>query len=147
MPSHFQRIKMSSTSVSIGLQNIPYFWPVVYMNDIHKVSANHKFILYADDTTLTSPLCAFTHGGNDDISLVEALINLELCKISDRLAVNKCSLNVQKTKFMIFHNYQRVISVNEIPNLIICETNIEKVTTCNLLGITINEYIDWSAHT
>ena len=117
------------------------------MNDIHKVSANLKFILYADDTTITSPLCSFTHGGNDDISLIEALINLELCKISDWLAVNKLSLNVQKTKFMIFHNYQRVISANEIPNLIICETNIERVTTFNFLGITINEYINWNAHT
>ena len=117
------------------------------MNDIHKVIANLKFILYADDTTITSPLCSFTHGGNDDISLVEALINLELCKIADWLAINKLSLNVQKTKFMIFHNYQKVISANEIPKLIICETNIERVTTFNFMGITINEYINWSAHT
>ena len=79
---------------------------IIYMNDIHKVSANLKFILYADDTTITSPLCSFIHGGNGDISLVETLINLELCKISDWLAVNKLSLNVQKTKFMVFHNYQ-----------------------------------------
>ena len=98
------------------------------MNDIHKVSANLKFILYADDTTITSPLCSFTRGGNDDIGLVTALINLELRKISDWLAVNKLSLNVQKTKFMIFHNYQKVISANEIPDLIICETKIERVT-------------------
>ena len=120
---------------------------IIYMNDIHKVSANLKCILYADDTTIMSPLCSFTHGGNDDISLVEALINLELCKISDWYAVNKLSLNVQKTKFMIFHNYQSVISANEIPNLIICETNIERVTTFDFLGITINEYINWNAHT
>ena len=31
VPSHFQQIKMSSMSVSIGHQNIPYFWPVVYI--------------------------------------------------------------------------------------------------------------------
>ena len=74
------------------------------MNDIHKVSANLKYILYADDTTINSHLCSFTHGGNDDFGLVTALINLELRKISDWLAVNKLSLNVQKTKFMIFHN-------------------------------------------
>ena len=117
------------------------------MNDIHKVSANLKFVLYADYTTITSLLCSFTHGGNDDISLVEALINLNLCKISDWLAVNKLSLHVQKTKFMIFHNYQRVISANKIPNLIICGTNLEIVTTSNCLGITINEYINWSAQT
>ena len=116
------------------------------MNDIHKVSANLKFILCADDTTITNPLCSFTHGGNDDIGLVTALINLELRKISDSLAVNKLSLNVQKTKFMIFHNYQKVISANEIPDLIICETKIERVTIFNFLGLTINEFVSWSTH-
>ena len=120
---------------------------IIYMNDINKVSANLKFILYADDTTITRTLCSFTHGGKDDINLVMALINLELYKISDWLAVNKLSLNVQKTKFMIFHNNQTVISVNKIPNLIICETNIERVTMFNFLGITINECINWRAHT
>ena len=78
---------------------------IIYMNDVHKVSAGLEFILYADDTTITSPLCSFTHGGNDDIGVVRvALINLELLKILDWLAVNKLSLNVQKTKFIIFHN-------------------------------------------
>ena len=100
-----------------------YIYIYIYMNDIHKVSANPRFILYADEyTTITSPLCSFTHGCNDDISLVTALINLEFRKISDWLAVNKLSLNVQKPKFMIFYNYQKVISANEIPDLIICET-------------------------
>ena len=118
------------------------------MNDIHKVSANLKFISYADDTTIASPLCSFTHGGNDDISQVTALINSELCKSSDWLAVNKLSLNVKKkTKLMIFHNFQKVISVNKIPDLIICESKIERVTIFNFLGLTINEFISWSAHT
>ena len=93
------------------------------MNDIHKVSANLKFILYTDDTTIASPSCSFIHGGNDDIGIVTTLINLELHKISDWLAINKLSLNVKKTKFMIFDNYQKVISANEIPDFIICETN------------------------
>ena len=35
------------------------------------------------------------------------LINLELSKISDWLAVNKLSLNVDKKKFMILHNHQK----------------------------------------
>ena len=33
---------------------------IIYMNDIHTVSDNLNFILYADDTTLSSPMCAFT---------------------------------------------------------------------------------------
>ena len=116
------------------------------MNDIHKTSANLKFIVYAVDTTIASPLFSFTHGGNDDISLVEALINLELSKISDWLAVNKLTQNVKK-KNSWFSIIIRVISANEILNLIICETNIERVTTFNFLGITINEFINWNVHT
>ena len=30
--AYIQQIKMSSTSVSIGLQNIPHFWPVVHVS-------------------------------------------------------------------------------------------------------------------
>ena len=116
------------------------------MSDFHKVSANLKFILYADDTTVTGPLCSFTHDGNDDIGLFTAFINLELRKILDWLTINKLSLNIHK-KFMIFHNYQKVISANEIPDLIICETKIERVNAFHIRGLKINELINWSAHT
>ena len=40
---------------------------------------------------------------NGDIKLVSIFINLKLNEIADWLAVNELSLNVQKTKFMIFH--------------------------------------------
>ena len=77
-----------------------------------------NFILYADDTTLTSPLCSFTHGLQNDVSHVSSQLNSELLKISDWLTVNKLSLNVvDKTKYMIFHNYQRVITNEDIPDL------------------------------
>ena len=76
-----------------------------------------NFILYADDTTLTSPLCSFTHGAQNDVNHVLLQINYELLKMSDWLTVNKLSLNVDKTKYMIFHNYQRVIANEDIPDL------------------------------
>ena len=48
---------------------------IIYMSDIHTVSNNLNFILYADDTTLTSPLCSFTYGGYQYIKCVSTLIN------------------------------------------------------------------------
>ena len=69
---------------------------IIYMNDIHTVSDNLHFILYADDTTLSSPMCSFTRGCDGNIDIVSTLINSELNKIADWLAVNKLSLNVQK---------------------------------------------------
>ena len=81
---------------------------IIYMNDIHTVSDNLNFILYADDTTLSSPMCSFTRGCVGNIDIVSTLINSELNKIADWLPVNKLSLNAQKTKLMIFHYRQRV---------------------------------------
>ena len=36
---------------------------IIYMNDIHTLSNNLNFILYADNMTLTNLLCSFTYGG------------------------------------------------------------------------------------
>ena len=47
----------------------------MHMNYIQKISANLKSILNTDDTTITNPLCLFTHCINDDINLVTALMN------------------------------------------------------------------------
>ena len=119
---------------------------LIYVNDIHTVSKKLNFILYADDTTLTSPLCSFTHGAENDACNVSSRINSELLKISDWLTVNKLSLNVEKTKFMIFHNYQRVIANEDIPDLKINDKHIERVSCFNFLGLTINEFMNWSTH-
>ena len=61
--------------------------------------------------------------------------------------MNKLSLNVQKTKFMIFHYRQRIITGNDIPRLMINSTLIEQVTEFNFLGLTVNEYMNWNSHT
>ena len=85
-------------------------------------------------------------GNNHDVNHMSYLINLELSKISDWLAVNKLSLNVDKTKFMIFHNHHKVIPTHDIPCLVINNTVVERVTEFNFLGLTINEFMNWSSH-
>ena len=55
-------------------------------------------------------------------------------------------LNVEKTKFMIFHHYQRVIANEDIPDLKINGKQIERVSCFNFLGLTINEFMNWSTH-
>ena len=59
--------------------------------------------------------------------------------------VNKLSLNVEKTKFLFFH-YQRVITYEDIPDLMINDKKIERVSCFNFLGLTINEFMNWSSH-
>ena len=122
------------------------FFFLIYVNDIHMVSRNLIFILYADDTTLTSPNCSFTQGGNTSISEISNLIDLELTKISDWFAGNKLPLNAEKTKFMIIHNHQKIITQNKIRCLNIYNTNIERVTEFNFLRLTINEHLTLKSH-
>ena len=113
---------------------------------MHTVSDKLNFILYADDTTLTSPLCSFAHRAHDGVSHISSLINSELLKISDWLTVNKLSLHVEKTKFMFFHNYQRVIANEDIPDLMINDKKIERASCFNFLRLMMNEFMNWSSH-
>ena len=78
--------------------------------------------MYADDTTL---FC------NIDNNVTEDVINRELLKVGEWLGANKLSLNVAKTKFMVFHMSNRLV---RYPNLLINGRPIERLTQFNFLG-------------
>ena len=59
------------------------------------------------------------------------------------LKVNKLSVNVAKTKAMIFHMPQKQI---HNPRLTIAGSNIEFIDNFNFLGITINKHLNWTKH-
>ena len=70
-----------------------------------KASTKFSFILYADDTTLNSTLDCF---GQNVIEIQEAIV-AELQKVFKWLKLNRLSLNVAKSKFMLFHMPQKVV--------------------------------------
>ena len=57
------------------------------------------FIMFADDTNLFM--------SNIDLKTLICNVNDELSKVSRWLKVNKLSLNITKTNFIIFHSKQR----------------------------------------
>ena len=130
---YFVIYKTNRNGCPTGINSSPLLF-IICMNDIHIVSQQFTFILYADDTTLISPLCSFIHSSQSDMDYVSTMINIELSKISDWLAVNKLSLNTAKTKFMLFHNYQKTINEDDIPHLTINDTIIERVIEFNFWG-------------
>ena len=94
-------------------------------------------LYYADDTTLFSTVSNFTNTPNIDPN---CLINEELFKINEWLEINKLSLNIGKTKFMLFHMHnKRVIALT--PKII--NTIIEKVEDFNFLGLTLDTHVNW----
>ena len=98
-------------------------------------------LMYADDMTLYCNL---------DGSTSEILLNNKLTKISDWLSSNidwlssnKLSLNVQKTKFMVFHTPQRRVNY---PTLKLNNGNIERVSQFNFLGVILASSLKWDKH-
>ena len=99
------------------------------MNDINIVSNTFKSILFADDTSLNSVISLFkTQNSTQGIS---DHINQELAKITDWLRANKLSLNVSKTKYMLFRYPQTSLNSLPILNLKMDGSQIEKVDCFN----------------
>jgi len=92
--------------------------------------------MYADDSTLLTTLNVFQ-------SSVQLDINTELDKFRVWLCANKLSLNCNKSKAMVFHMPQRLVTY---PNIHIENIQIEYVDTFNFLGILIDKNIKWKSH-
>ena len=104
------------------------------LNDICKVSPVLKFILFADDTNI---FCS----GHDIVQL-NIIVSNELDKLSEWFAVNKLSLNLSKTSFMLFTNCRREQHVNISINN--CE--IDMVYKTKFLGVVIDSNLNWKDH-
>ena len=101
-----------------------------------------NFIIYADDTILSSTLNTFNDNIQNDN--LEYLINDELLKINEWLKINKLSLNMAKCKYMTF---QRKNTNIQTLTLKIDNINIEQVKEFNFLGLIIDTNLNWKRHT
>ena len=73
-----------------------------------------------------------------DCKLLSDNINYELTRINEWLALNKLNLNINKTKYIIFHFPQRNMAFLNL-ELKLCGQHIECVRQFVFLGITIHE--------
>ena len=92
---------------------------------VHQWSAEmFKFILFADDTNI---ICS-----NNDPDTLETVLNKDLHIISNWFKLNKLSLNVAKTNYMIFKNkYSPTASIDV--NILIDNNQLSQVKTTKFL--------------
>ena len=93
--------------------------------------------MYADDTTLL-----FTAS---DHATLQKNMNESLSKIGHWFENNQLTLNIKKTKFMVFgtqHFLSNFINVN----LMYDDTSIERVDKFKYLGVIFDPTLSWTEH-
>ena len=109
---------------------------ILYINDICKVSNILKLVVFADDTNI------FCSG--EDIQEMIEVVTEELDKLKFWFNLNKLSLNLSKTKYMIFGNQKTLLNENieiKIDNII-----LERVLENKFLGVIIDHKFSWKQH-
>jgi hypothetical protein len=120
---------------------------LIYINDICNASKLFHDILFADDTSLIGTLSNFSalKPTNDiEWEQLSLQINIELEKIQNWLCLNKLSLNVKKTKFMVFRHRSK--NIDQKLHLFLNGKEITRVTSFNFLGLKISENLTWKDH-
>ena len=107
---------------------------MLYINDICNVSNIFNFILFADDTTILS-----TH---KDTKLLYEQANKELDKLQNWLRLNKLSINVNKTNYIIFSSKKE----KQDYELTLNDVKIKKVNSTKKLGVCIDHNLTWKEH-
>ena len=133
-----------SRGVEVGVPQGSILGPLlflIYVNDLPNATDLLDATLFADDTSLVSSFSTFILNGNINVDSV----NAELTKVFNWLCVNKLSLNVSKTKYMIFNNPLCPDPPPTEPLKINGEA-IKLVKEFDFLGITIDDHLNWKAH-
>ncbi|KAK9510227.1 hypothetical protein O3M35_005056 [Rhynocoris fuscipes] len=104
---------------------------LVYINDLPHYIDNARVVLYADDTTILI-------NNNDHDSIEEIIV-----KFNHWAALNKLSINCNKTYLMEFHNK---LKINKAGNNDIDINGISYKESVSFLGVRLTGDLSWDNH-
>ena len=111
---------------------------LLYVNDLRNSSALDP-IMIADNTNLF-----YEH---KDLKTFFSVVNQELQKINEWFEANKLSLDVGKTKYILFHKPSRKNDLPLLlPSLPIKMHKMERVKSIKFLGVLLDEDLSWKDH-
>ena len=106
---------------------------LIYINDLPNISKVLNFYLFADDTNIYSEA--------ETLNKLETIINKELKKLHTWLIVNRLSLNIDKTNFLVFHPYNK--PVKQRITIKIHKNAITEKDHIKYLGVMIDSTLTW----
>ena len=136
---YYNKTKSNIEPISCGVPQGSILGPllfVLYINDIKSISKKLFTLLFADDTS------AFIEG--DNLHELLNILNEELNSLYDWLCMNRLTINVNKTHYMVFHRAR--IKDNPTCNVLIHNEPIDHVKHTKFLGVMIDSKLNWSEH-
>ena len=109
---------------------------LIYINDLPNISNVLEFYLFADDTNI--------YYEADSPENLELIVNRELKQLRNWLIVNRLSLNIDKTNFIVFHPYNKPLK--QSITLKINKKAILEKDHVKYLGILIDSTLTWRVH-
>ena len=109
---------------------------LIYINDLPNISNKLNFYLFADDTHIYHEC--------KSLQELEIVTNRELKKLSFWLNINRLSLNIEKTNYMIFHPYNKPVKRNV--TILINKKAISEKDSLKYLGVVIDSTLSWKQH-
>ena len=109
---------------------------LLYINDLPNISKALNFYLFADDTNM--------YYESKSLIDMEKTINKELSKLYLWLNVNRLSLNLDKTHFIIFHPYNKPLK-KQI-TIKINKKAIKEQCFIKYVGVLIDSKLSWKHH-
>ena len=137
----YDSVSSNCKSISCGVPQGSILGPLLfllYINDLNSVCKDAMSIFFADDSNL------FKNG--KDILKLEEDLNDILSNISEWLKVNKLSLNVKKTHYMIFTRKRSAKIEKPKVNLKIDGQSLSEVVKTKFLGMIIDNKLAWKDH-
>ena len=106
---------------------------LLYINDLPNISKILNFYLFADDTNI--------YYESDSLLDLEKTINKELNKLYLWLNLNRLSLNIDKTNYIIFHPYNKPL--RQRVTITINKKAIKEKEYIKYLGVLIDSTLSW----
>ena len=109
---------------------------LLYINDLPNISKILNFYLFADDTNI--------YYESNSLNELEKTVNKELSKLYLWLNVNRLSLNIDKTNFIIFHPFNKP-SKTQV-TIKINKKALNEKECIKYLGVIIDSSLSWKHH-
>ncbi len=110
---------------------------ICYVKDLQRHCLYSMPCVYADDTAL---LCT-----GDNPEIVEGMLQHDLNVLSKWFVVNKLSVNVGKTKAMLFTSNRSKYKHYEL-SVSLCNENVKHVYSMKYLGLILDPHLTFSLH-